>query len=120
MTELQLKIKEALEKNSTARSADIAALVGTSASSVRAVKRLIVSGKCKTQYYSRSPFPKILIPAECPTCHDYHVISWRGELPAKTPKVYCKKHKKNRNISESHISAGYPAVPAKPKSHRIL
>jgi len=123
MTELQLKIKAELEKNMDAKLVDIARKLNVSASLVGIVKQFIVYGKRKVECdYKKSAFPKIKIPAECPTCHIEHMTQWKGKIPSKPPKIYCPSHKGNRKQSDEHTinTYGESVVPVKSKNHTII
>lgn len=117
MTELQLRIKEELEKDWDARPVDIARKLGISSSMVGTTKQFLLHGKRKVECSHKKLFAKIKISAECPTCHCMHLVVWKGKQPEKPPKIYCPKHKGNRNVSEY---GGGNVVPAKPTARRAV
>lgn len=119
MTELQLKIKAELEKDMDARPVDIARKLNISPSTVGVVRQFLLHGKRKVECdYKKNAFPKIKVAAECPTCHIDHMTFWKGKIPERKPKIYCKQHKGNRKCSEDGYSG--TKVPAKSTSHIIL
>lgn len=119
MTELQLRIKEELEKDMDARVVDIARKLNISPSTVGVVRQFVLFGKRKVESdYRKSVLPKTKVLAECPTCHVEHMTFWKGKIPEKKPKIYCQQHKANRQCSEYYD--GSTRVPAKSNSHTIL